>query len=137
MYAPDGRFLAEFPASFVRDGGVPTWAFVLDVLSEILQPISGTALTRETTGALMSAEGAVEGGDYILHVDGECLRNSLDCDLDQIILPYHSPGVQNTSAEESLPIRRLASPRDLDPNPGLHPIKFVDHPRHCLLINSE
>jgi len=70
IYAADGRFLAEFPISFVRRGGVDTWAYVLDVLSQLLESMTRPRLLGANR-EIVSPDDKVEAGDYTLQVDGE------------------------------------------------------------------
>lgn len=77
IYDDTGRFLAEFPISFVRQGGVGTWRYILKVLALILESVSGGTLIAHD-GRVMEEHAAIEPGDFTLKVDREfCIISSL------------------------------------------------------------
>lgn len=75
IHAPEVTFLSEFPLTFVRQGGINTWGFVVNVVLDMLEPISGVTLCS-VGGEAVSLPDEPWAGDFTLVPNGEYARYS-------------------------------------------------------------
>jgi hypothetical protein len=70
MSSPAGQLIGTFPLSFVRDGGINMWGYVLDVVHQLVEP-EDHGFIRTANGSPVVLEDQPQPGEFVLEPDSE------------------------------------------------------------------